>query len=219
MSVNPTDPETVPETTPTPVLIPSSSQGEDSTQENPGTISGVQGRIQQFLPRRGPSRKTKSEALRKLKKQVADISFSLSEISDSEDMTSINPQNPNLSNILEVHDNSDDQSDDSVELPEFKKVSEITRLIRHEFSGSNDELQPFLDDAILANAYCPKEFKRNLFVEIVSHITKGARADLQAHPELQKMGTIKGIFIEKISISVYVQSTLRPIIFCFTTKQ
>lgn len=60
----------------------------------------------------------------------------------------------------------------------FKKSSEITRLIRHEFSGKVDELQPFLDDANLAASICPDEFVPNLYTEIVSHITKSARSEL-----------------------------------------
>lgn len=61
----------------------------------------------------------------------------------------------------------------------FKKAQEVTRLIRHDFSGKPDELQDFLNDCTLADKYCPDEFKNNLLIEIVSHITKAARSDLQ----------------------------------------
>lgn len=62
--------------------------------------------------------------------------------------------------------------------PIFRKPSEITRLIRHEFSGKPVELQAFLDDRNLANLYCPTEMVHNLFIKIVAHITKTARSNL-----------------------------------------
>ncbi|XKL60597.1 hypothetical protein PGB90_007654 [Kerria lacca] len=69
--------------------------------------------------------------------------------------------------------------------PIFHKTSEVTRLIRHEFSGNPDELQPFLDDCNLANLYCPLEMISNLLIEIVAHITKAVRSDLQGRSDLQ----------------------------------
>ncbi|XKL66136.1 hypothetical protein PGB90_009556 [Kerria lacca] len=69
--------------------------------------------------------------------------------------------------------------------PIFKKPSDITRLIRHEFSGRPDELQAFLDDYNLANMYCPPDMVHNLFIEIVAHITKAARSDLQGRSDLK----------------------------------
>ena len=41
----------------------------------------------------------------------------------------------------------------------FKKLGEVTKLIRHEFSGNPDKLQAFMDDCKLANQYCPDETK------------------------------------------------------------
>lgn len=70
-------------------------------------------------------------------------------------------------------------------LPSFQKASQITRLIKHEFSGNPAELQPFLDDCSLAQTYCPPEFKRNLFIEIISRITNAARSDLAGKKEIK----------------------------------
>ena len=61
----------------------------------------------------------------------------------------------------------------------FTKASEITHLIRHEFCGKPEELQAFIDDANLAMSVCPPRFIPQVFTEIVAHITKGARTDLQ----------------------------------------
>ncbi|XKL63081.1 hypothetical protein PGB90_005445 [Kerria lacca] len=81
--------------------------------------------------------------------------------------------------------------------PIFRKPSELTHLIRHEFSGNPDELQAFLDDCNLANLYCPPEMVHNLFIKIFAHITKAARLDLQDRSDLNTWEKLKEYLKEK----------------------
>lgn len=61
--------------------------------------------------------------------------------------------------------------------PIFCKPSELTRLIRHDFSGNPNKLQAFLDNCNFANLYCPPKMVHNLFIEIVAHIIKAAHSN------------------------------------------
>jgi len=65
----------------------------------------------------------------------------------------------------------------------YIKASEVTKLIRHEFSGDPNELQAFMDDCKLAHSICPDNFKRNVYIEIMAHITKSARSDLRGRED------------------------------------
>lgn len=91
----------------------------------------------------------------------------------------------------------------------FKKPSEITCLIRHEFSGNPDELQPYLDDCKLANKYYPPALKEILFIEMIAHITKGARSDLQGRSEITMYETLRDYLQKKKKVSVYFRPTVR----------
>lgn len=81
--------------------------------------------------------------------------------------------------------------------PNFSNASEITRLIRHDFSGNPEELQPFLDDCKLASTWCPKEHQGILFVEIVSHITKAARAELAGRRDITTYEALASYLLRK----------------------
>lgn len=73
----------------------------------------------------------------------------------------------------------------------FKKLSELTHLIRHKFSGKPDELQAFLEDYNFVNLYCPLKMVHNFFIEVVAHITQGTRSDLQGGSNLKTWDKLK----------------------------
>lgn len=93
----------------------------------------------------------------------------------------------------------------------FKKISELSHLIHHDFSGNIDELQSFIDDYSLVNSYCPNDLKQNLMTEIMSHITHAARADLQGRKDLRTWDLLHDYLKLKYKYQFTWRSTLQSI--------